>query len=314
MPRLSFNQALLWSPNATRPAIRSTFPSWAWSSIAAEIVHAGENFCGALVRWFELHQREDRTVFLAIEAHEESSSPWWKYSTDMMALSWSLGCIERPLRLKRGKIEPQIESRWPSYSDFFVEAFSGDDCSTASITVHGAPRSALVDCSLEFNGLSNSRLLFGRAQKASFNICFRLPDPCKLHNVCSNDFYTFCYIMDDRGSRVGVLRSGEHKARMPNRPLNSDRCTRRFSFIALSISSEYRYLYSTPDWCECKGCKLDNRPGKFKKELGYDYHEPFVDVLMVEKRGDFFYRLNLGFIVLQAWVKADRKFEDIVLA
>lgn len=56
------------------------------------------------------------------------------------------------------------------------------------------------------------------------------------------------------------------------------------------------------------------RPGKYKKELEGDYYEPVVDVLMVEKRGDFFYRLNLGFIVLQAWVKADRIFEDIVLA
>lgn len=314
MPRPSFNRALRWSSRATRLETRSTFPSWAWSSIAAEITYAGNHFCGALVRWFELYQCQDKTLFLAIEAHEEENWFWGKKEEEIMALSWSLGCIERPLSLERGKIRPQIESRWPDYSDFFVEAFSGADCNTASIMVNGAPRSALVDCALSFNGYSNSRLLFGRAQKASFNICYRLPDPCKLHTICRNDCLTFCYIMDDRGSRVGALYSGEHKARVPNRPLNSNECTRRLTFIALSISNATGFPYSTADWCECNGCKLDMRPGKFKKELDDDYSEPVVDVLVVEKRGDFFYRLNRGFIVLQAWVKTDRIFEDIVLA
>lgn len=126
MPRPDFNQALLWYSNASRLETRSTFPSWAWSSIAAKIKHTpfspihgygGIDFCGALVRWFELYQCEDKTLFLAIDAYEvEEGSPVW---SQIMALSWSLGCIERPLRLKRGQIKPQIESRWPNYSDFF---------------------------------------------------------------------------------------------------------------------------------------------------------------------------------------------------
>lgn len=314
MPRPSFDRALLWIPEGRRPNIRQStallFPSWAWASAISNVVHPEFSFCGTLVKWLEIVQGDDKHSFQAIEAFEVDEKPWDDLSAGLMALAWTLGCFDRPLnRQEVGNVRDEPLSRWQTYRDFYVEAFS-----TSSCEVENETKDILLRPH-DFNSFipgkhSTTSLLFGRAQKAHFIVS-------SASSVCYNNHRTFCFIKDTKGERVGELYSGEHVAKMPQPLSHSNSCT----FISLSISAVHVNWWSKRSWCTCGRCKLDPHSGRLRKTFQWEgENQPVVNVMMVESIGTYdhkrkhaYRRLNIGHILLSAWVEVDRNLEEILL-
>lgn len=312
MPRPSFDRALLWIPEGRRPNVRQStallFPSWAWASTTSSVVHLEFSFCGTFVKWLELVQGDRKHSFQAIEALEVDGKPWDGLSADLMALAWTLGCLDRPFdRQEVGNIRDEPLSRWQTYRDFYVEAFS-----TGSCEVENETKVILLRLH-DFNGFSPhsaASLLFGRVQKAYFNVS-------SASSICYNNHRTFCFIKNTKGEKVGELFSGEHVAKIPQPPSHSNSCT----FIALSISAVHVSWWSKRSWCTCGRCKLDPHSGRLLKTFKWEgENQPVVNVMMVEQIGTYDYkrrhvyrRLNIGHILLSAWVEADRDLEEILL-
>lgn len=205
LPTVDFDEALLWTNTGqSRPRASQNgfeFPSWTWAR-AKGTVQFSTAFYGPLVQW---HRWMGKDGFLPIIASRSMQLRGWDsyhwmnefHPSLCLAAAWHLNCIESTAPSAVSAIstsefevlEPELQKRWPEYSDFLDEAFPDQ----RSIYMEDLPRTGYNE--------DLSTILAGRTTTAELLMTNRLQGQ-------------FAYYLANKvdGRLVGALQPDRDKA------------------------------------------------------------------------------------------------------
>ncbi|KAF4568439.1 hypothetical protein EYR36_010450 [Pleurotus pulmonarius] len=306
LPLPELDQALLWrchpgtSPTTTlRTKIHVlneskilVLPSWSWSSVIGGIYLEADDFQGSLVSWSLCSYDKDSKV-VVLPADFWSPPLSWMKTTDSwvnrrvsarvsMALAWMAGCFELPVpegssweQIGFEDLDSVLMDRWPTYRDFAAEVFT-----------------SLVVESGNLRPLKTEMLpgaLRGHAQVARLRI------------LNKSDSYVTHRIVDLGGNQIGSVSKLEPLVQTEILP-KIERGEDIFEFVALSVTFNTTSFIPFPP----KLRHLDTGGKSLESPLT-------VAVMVVGRRNGCMYRISIGRVYLQEWVKASPTFEDVVL-
>lgn len=354
LPRTYFDQALLWHPdtyNRTIPKWRKSkdqyWPTWAWCSIDSlygVFMKYGIPCYGTLVRWSMVKDASEYTTIADVkEWHgpkEWRKGTGWQsqYPQLCMALALVSGCFESDCSPRLGtehsfpELASLFSSRFPTLQSFFhwipFQPHSGSKFLTYLQDFPNGPRLGENSAQFESEGT-----LIGNVQVASLQL--------KVHKTNGMGFrwledYVSYEILDDQGSRIGLIRGNAPAGEMSQASAGSGDT---LEFLALSISGDavmqgvFRlYQEEIPEFLRIRGEESMQHSlrlcGEFeeelvrKRELGLTYFDrdgtalyppPVVNVLLIGRRGPYAYRIAIGWVLLTKWVAAKPHFETIFL-
>lgn len=328
LPEQHFDQTLLWAPSEGGPArsirvLRNypdrdpvpnpILPTWSWASVTGEsqVTRAGRlGNMVPLVKWARTAPCSQPPTPTVIEPQTEKctwnrtihGSPEFGY---FLAVLWSHSGFDSPspfAPMQPGDdtqtSEREFGQRWPSPRDFWHEVSSG---SSRSPTYPGLGIIGLTGQDDSKISQLQPGVLLTRAQSTYVWVnpdgYFRVGD----HGALIGQLYG-----RDRGL---IPRGGSPKAGV-------------FKCIAISLAHEPNLVQNSTDgrWQDPVKSVVDR--WSHEKRLRF-YSEllpmnppglpPVINVMLIRREGQFSYRLGIGWVLFNSWIKAERVFETILL-
>lgn len=294
LPKVDFDRALRWYANmgtSTPSRLETqdiTCPTWSWSSAMGhsdEVHYQETKFYGALTLWYRKSATpmpgDEQLEAINTHINTKVDEGWETY----MAISCEEGCVRNASTswsLKSNSfstIRESFTARWSNYHAFRKDTLQSRELSQWSENLH-IPAGDVKD-----------GVILAEPQTAFFRVGTK---PSKSYGLA---------IFDSEDNAIGELCGEVTQLREEVDSPQYER-TATCEFIACSISGLHIRPYSgkereTKNYSDVEGKMLDMLP--------------IVNLFMIQRRGKYAYRRELGWVYLKDWAKSDRTWEMVML-
>lgn len=313
LPHPCFDESLQWHPVHRYPPWPgqhmqdsnedASFPTLSWASISGPkemdiglSYGIGRSFCGALVSWTKSSSEGTHTI--RSTAPIGLSDDW----REAMTIAWTKKCIESTHEVTLESFttfedyRQQLFSKWPTYKDFWDDAFGTATDSSYTTRL----------CS-DFGHAAAPELRRGkiqtRAQCASFGL--GLGKLCRFGNGA-----TTLSIADAKGRSVGTLWRHDPRMRREIEPFLT--LKRKYEFIAVSVHLHCALGQTPWGFAHLEDTDLDYTDNTLRVPEGDIPLRYCVAVILIGREGILARRISLGYICLQDWISANPVCRDII--
>lgn len=258
------------------------FPTWSWASAMVheeQVRYQKTAFYGALVLWSAKSVFTELWELVSVGTNTKVDDDWEIY----MALADREGSFQGCLIPESSKltnfsaVRDKFRGCWANYRDFCGDAFQ-------RTRIHEELEKQYL-----YSNATRLGFLLTVAQASHFRVSERLSHyGLRIVDLDDNIAGQLCgevtRFRDDISS--GLIKDG------------------LYEFVAISLSGLHIYPYTgkertTKNYVDETGATLDTLP--------------VVNVLLIERKDDLAYRKELGWVYLQDWAKANRRWEPVVL-